>query len=508
MKPVLFATSATAEVLGKARAAVILIGSYDGSGNYGDIAQFDAALELVARLGPEVVVLPVLERDYLPNHLQLTSESGVTDSLALFFQGNGEPEDGLVPVGAPGQLAFGACYLYGGGYLNGSWGARKLAMLDAAENLLAAGGAGPPLHVASGLQVEPEWIESCAPTLSRFDLLGARDRRSQAALAAVGNGATVIEAGDDAIGVLGRLPASNRSSVDEESLRLNLHFAEHEWMGRDPDTVLDFYARFVAELSQLAGRPVSIQPLIAYLDGRIDERPASERLCHTCVELGAEVAEPLILRPTGLAEMAPQLGEATMTLSCSYHVAMTSLMLEVPALLIGDNAYYEQKAAGLVEDFELPPAFTATSAADPTATAAAIFPMLFEAKGRLELRGGLASGASRLRRRRAATETELLDRLGGGALTAFGGQVEELAERLRQRSAEPAALQAQVSELQTELEEQRRLAVESPLDAELRVQEAEARADEAQATLATALGSRSWRMTASLRRAGSLLRRR
>ena len=83
-----------------------------------------------------------------------------------------------MPVAAPVELAFGATYLYGGGYLNRLWGARKLAMLDAAQALLAAGGAAP-CRVARGLQVEgTDWIAaaSAAAGLAKFDLLGARDR--------------------------------------------------------------------------------------------------------------------------------------------------------------------------------------------------------------------------------------------------------------------------------------------------------------------------------------------
>ncbi len=42
----LFASPSTVRAIVEARTAAILIGSYDGSGNYGDIAQLDAALEL------------------------------------------------------------------------------------------------------------------------------------------------------------------------------------------------------------------------------------------------------------------------------------------------------------------------------------------------------------------------------------------------------------------------------------------------------------------------------
>jgi len=504
----LFATPASVQAIERARALVILVGGYDGSGNYGDIAQFDAAMELVARLGPGVLVLPVLERQYLAEHRKLKGGGGEAERPTLFFDpgGEGEHVDDLLPVAAPVDLAFGASYLYGGGYLNRLWGPRKLALLAAAEALLLAGGAAPSCRLSSGLQVEPEWVAELAASgssaLGRLDLLGARDGNSHRALAALGGSAPAVETGDDAIGLLGRLPAADAADGDGR-FRLNLHFAEHEWVTERPQAVLDFYTGFLAELGRLAERPLTVQPLIAYLDSRIDERLAMERFISACTAIGVEVAEPLVLRPAGLGAAAPLLSQARLTLSCSYHVALTSLMLEVPAVLIGDNDYYEQKAAGLRKDFGLPATFTVATSADPAASAAAVAPALLDD----ELHKSLAAGVRRLRQRRAASEVELLGRLGGAAASALADRLEERTERLRRHAAEPAALQERLGALQSETEELRRLVEESPLEAELRVQEAEARAEAAEATLAAALGSRSWRMAAPLRRVGSLMRR-
>jgi Polysaccharide pyruvyl transferase len=509
VRPTLFATPATAQALAETRAAVILVGGYDGSGNYGDITLLEAALELVERLGPGLVVLPLLERSFLADHRALAAE-GKWASRAIFFDPGGELEDDLLPLAAPPELSFGACYLYGGGYLNRAWGERKLAMLRAAEDLLEAGGTSEIYRLASGLQVEADWIaqldEADAAALRCFDFLGVRDSGSAEALEALDATTAVAHTADDAVGVLRRLPAPNGVAAANGNLHVNLHFAEHGWVSERPAAVLDFYAGLVAELGRLADRPVVAQPVIAYLDRRVDERAAVDRLSAACSALGAEMTEPLLLRPAALAEAAPRLREGAVTLSCSYHVALTSLMLEVPAVLLGDTPYYAQKAAGLLEDFELPPVFTPAAGADPVASARELAGPVLD--GATEFRRHLAGGAGRLRRRRTATETDLLGRLGGAAVTAFDGQVAELTERLRRRSAEPAELQARLSRQQTELEELRRLLSESPLDAELRVQEAEARAGEAQETLAELLGSRSWKLSAPLRRAGARLRRR
>lgn len=504
-RPTLFAPAATVRAVAQARAVVVLVGSYDGSGNYGDIAQFAAALELTERLGPGVLALPVLEREYLADH-RLLEQLGVAAPNALFFDPSDGCEDELQPVAAPVELASGAVYLYGGGYLNRNWGARKLAMLDASEALLAAGGVAAPARVASGLQVEPDWVAAGADTrLGRFDLLGARDAASRVALAEPGP-APAIATGDDAIGLLGCLPVGSGGG-SPDALRLNLHFAEHGWVSERPGAMLDFYAGLVPELGRLAGRPVVAQPLIAYLDSRVDERPGIERLRAALAAAGVELAEPIVLRPAGLAEAAPCLRQASLTLSCSYHVALTSLMLEVPAFLTGDNPYYEQKAAGLSLDFGLPPALTASAGTDPAAVAAALVTVLLDPDRNREMRAGLTAGAAGLRQRRHEFEVRLLSQLGGAAAAALAARLEEQSERLRQRSTEPAELSRRLTTQQTELEELREACAEPRLESELRLQAAQADADGAQAALATILQSRSWRLLSPFRRLRARLRR-
>lgn len=511
-RPTLFAPAATVSAVARARAVVVLVGSYDGSGNYGDIAQFDAALDLVERLGPGILALPVLEREYLAGHRELSADCGARPSHPLFFDPLGKPGDGLLPVAAPVELAFGAIYLYGGGYFNRHWGSRKLAMLDSADALLAGGGIATPYSLSSGLQVEPEWVAELGTgegrALRSCDLLGARDPSSRLALAALGPTATVVESGDDAIGLLGQLPSPDAAPAPGGRLLVNVHFAEHDWVSERPQALLGFCAGLLAELGRLTELPVLARPLIAYRDGRVDERPAIGRLREACSGLGVDVAEPQLLRPADLTAAAASLREASLTVSCSYHVALTSLMLGVPALLLADNPYYEQKAAGLRDAFDLPAAFVSASSADPVPRAGEIAAILLDAGRSTALRDGLAAGAGRLRRRRAATEAELLARLGAAATAALGERVDEQAERLRLRSAEPVELRGRLAECQTELEGLRPAAELPPLEAELRAQEAEARSAEAQAALATIVDSRSWRLMAPLRRLGALLRRR
>lgn len=145
----LAATPATLHALSEARATAVLVGSYDGSGNSDDIAQLDAALQLLEPLGPELLVLPVLERAHRGAYReQLTAFQSPPDH-ALFFDPEGSSEDDLLPVSAPPRLAAGVVYLYGGDCLDPSREQRVAAMARASTELLQAAG-DEPVRLGSG----------------------------------------------------------------------------------------------------------------------------------------------------------------------------------------------------------------------------------------------------------------------------------------------------------------------------------------------------------------------
>jgi hypothetical protein len=421
---------------------VVLIGSYDGSGNLGDIAQLDAAILLVERMGARA--LPVIEAVHLEAHRDL--RPALPDVLAF------DPDASL----AMPDVA--AVYLYGGGYLNPSWGARKLAMaravLDAAPDAVC---------VSSGLQVDAAWVAQLAPgdreLLARFAPFGVRDPLSAAALAPLG---PAEETGDDAVAVLPEPTGAAKRP------RVNVHIAEHGWVTQAPGAAAQRWLEAL-EAGQL------VQPLIAYHDPVTSEVPAAERFAAACREQGLEVAEPLLLRPETLADAAPVIESAQRTLSCSYHVALTSLLLGVPAQLASDNAYYEQKAAGLQTDFAGP------------------------------------DGVLAVRARRARAESALTARLARAAI-----------EGTQRRAVTIVELRAQLAQLRLELQSFERQATGPwiPADARLQVEQARATADRARAArageaarrrelearvaelerqLQVVYGSRSWRLTAPLR---------
>jgi hypothetical protein len=508
----LFATPATQRALSETRAAAILVGGYDGSGNFGDIAQLDATLRLLDPLGSELLVLPVVERVWRQGHRELLATFQTPPEHVVFFDPEYSGDDDLLPVAVPPNLAAGGIYLYGGGYLNPSWGERKLAMLRAAEDLLQSAGVSAAARVSSGLQADPAWLQALPPAdqalLGSFAVLGARDPLTARALADLGSAAVVVETGDDALGDIPLVTVASTAWGPPATLEVNLHFGEHDWVSGRPGELRDAALDLVQELGHQAGRPVRIRPLIAYLDGRIDERPAAAALGTEAARRGIEMAETRVLRPAELEAMLPELRQATATISCSYHVALTSLLLGIPTVVFADNPYYRQKAAGLVSTFGLPDFFVPTPGSQPANIATAILDV------DSPLRGEIFRGGRVLRRTRAKAETELLGRFAGGLLTEMATELGQLGERLRERSGEPAELRVKLTSLQTEAESLRQPAIEAAIvAAERRAERAEekmrlaaAEGAVAHARLAELLGSRSWRLGAPWRRIGAALR--
>lgn len=479
--PLLFAPPETVAAAAAADSVAFLVGSYDGSGNYGDVLQLDAALELLAPLEPGLLVLPVLERQFGAHHPDLARQMIRPPQHPVYFGSEGAADDGLVPLSI-GKLSSGVSYFYGGGYFNGLWGDRKLAMMRAAEALLAGAKPERIRRVGSGLQVESRWLAALSPSdaalLRAFELLGARDPRSGEVLARFGS-ALAPESGDDALGALGRLRPADPPG--DGPLRINVHYAEHDWMTASARPLRDFVADLSAELARTSGRQTIVRPLIAYLDPRVDERPAARRLGEACAERGVAVEDPLVLRPATLGSAAAVLGMASLTFTCSYHVGLTSLMLGLPTLMASHNPYYDQKTVGLKDAFGQPPEFVVGPDVDAEALARLLTKTALDPEAGRKLRVQLALDARRLRRRRAVAEADIFARV---ASTVAG-----IDEPAPQWTGAEANADRRVREAEGRSRK-----------AEERAAHAEVHAWNLEGQLARLVRSTSWRLTEPLRR--------
>ena len=120
----------------------------------------------------------------------------------------------LVAVEPPRQLRFAIYHLYGGGYLNRLWGARKVEMLRAAgvaprgERAAFAGFLREHRPKWSGSRDSIQPTCACsAPSNCSAPVTAARSRLCAGSAPL----APVLDTGDDAIGLLGSLPAASQT---------------------------------------------------------------------------------------------------------------------------------------------------------------------------------------------------------------------------------------------------------------------------------------------------------
>ena len=417
----LYMSAETGRELAERPAAAFLIGGYDGCGNYGDIAQLEAALQLLADLGDGAFALPLVDLRYLESHrrrsLAPTPNFDPARVLAFSLGGADSTEAaanlGFVPASLPEEISRTVTYLYGGGYLNSRWASRMLMMIEAVEALAARAGVAQHEMISSGLQIEPRWALGLGPEakglLAGLRQVGVRDEHSaQAAIHFTDGERTpaVLRSGDDAVGVLESLvEAASSPRPISSDLVLNLHLCSHAWVTDDAERLLSWLQAFILALAECSDRRLRLQPVIAYEDDRISERPTLERFLPGLVARDA-AAPPIVLARPEAAETASTLAAAELTVATSYHVALSSLLAGIPAILVCENDYYSQKAQGLARDFALPPALFPSPGLEPREAASAVLRALADADGPLR-RESLTERAREVLSRRRAAESEL-----------------------------------------------------------------------------------------------------
>lgn len=354
--PSIWATPTDRKRLLDAESVLFLVGGYDGSGNYGDILQLATAIETVGRLPGSPLAVPIVERETHGHHSELMRRYGkefATAAFACFHDREDEPDDGLIEITPPETgLPTVLVYIYGGGFMNSWWGARKAAHVEVAEQLLRGGSL--PV-VASGLQVEETAIAPGSPghgLLSRASWIGVRDVDSlnYVRRQIPGVAGRVELAGDDSTPFLVHQPAAPGPVV-------NLHLNDGTWISNEPQSLPGKVVALVRGLGLASEEPLELQPVIAYEDPRISERRIVSRLLEQrgseLEEAGLLVTEPLDVLEDAIDNDLAAFRRARLTVSCSYHVTLTSLLTGIPAVFFAQNDYYAQKAAGLRDLFQL-----------------------------------------------------------------------------------------------------------------------------------------------------------
>lgn len=443
--------------LAEAEAALFLIGGYDGSGNYGDVLQLATAFETANRLSGAPLAVAVVEREMLAHHSELARRYAQRFGgavFAFFEDGGDRPEDGLEELPPGIGPAESLLYIYGGGHLNGWWGARKAAHAAAAERLAG----GRPLPVAaSGLQVDEVAVEPGGPAhelLARASWIGVRDGESlELVRRHMPRGAGHLDlAGDDAVPFLRPQHVAAGSVV-------NLHLNDGVWVSEEPEATQRRIVTLLCELGKAAGEPLELQPVIAYEDPRVSERrlisTLLERYGDRLEDAGLVPVEPVDVLEDALGNGLARFARARLTVSCSYHVTLTSLLAGVPAVLLAENDYYEQKAAGLRDLFQLDAGLVGVrgTAADASVAVEA----LMDGPARNALLAHLQEHSrqvvERFDRGRAALSAEIVEalRLRHDEIQAMRTPLRSRVSRLLRRPSPPPAPPAIPAELREQI---------------------------------------------------------
>lgn len=332
--------------LSAARAAIVLVGSYDGSGNFGDLLQTREAIRRVLAARFEgLAVAVVVEAEYAAGSMW---SDGLLGDVVVLEYSDVAPEEHVVGFLPCSTMV----YLTGGGYINGYWGNRHLQHLSTVVQLV--GGDGRPISriIASGLQVSrydelwrwTPWFVQCRPLM-------VRDPDSAGLLVELDPAIEASDLGDDA------LDALLEFAIDPAPRCVNVHINTESYSAADRDERVAWFADALSHISAAHGALVC-RSLIAFDDDRIDEWVVADELVAAWSSAGAGVGRssiefdrvslPRLVRDGGRLELG-SLG----TLTCSYHVGLLSLVSGVPTLLLADNDYYEQKMRGLAATFGL-----------------------------------------------------------------------------------------------------------------------------------------------------------
>ena len=203
---------------------------------------------------------------------------------------------------------------------------------------------------------------------------------------------------------------------------VNLHLNAGDWVSDEPEAMIGRMVAILRRVGETSSHPLQLQPVIAYEDDRISEArlisEMVERYGQDLEQAGLTPVRPLNVLADATENGLARFRRARLTVSCSYHVAMTSLLAGIPTMLLAENRYYAQKAAGLRNLFELDGGLVGVegSAADLEAAAA----VLRDGPARAELVDQIRAGAARMVERsdagRADVRAALAKALDGGVL--------------------------------------------------------------------------------------------
>jgi polysaccharide pyruvyl transferase WcaK-like protein len=201
--------------------------------------------------------------------------------------------------------------------------------------------------------------------LRETEVLGTRDARSLEVATLMGAKYATFS-GDDALGLLLESARHTPTASMSASGVINVHVSTESYVtpnsARRLDVVVDILGR-LAQRSEVS----QINLIVAFGDERISERDVATQ---TAAMIGGmtelrRASVDVVDITRRLLSGESVLPAAQFCVSSSYHVALSSIVAEVPTVLMWSGDYYREKAEGLAELFDLPPELLLDDRSDP-----------------------------------------------------------------------------------------------------------------------------------------------
>lgn len=343
-----YADEATRRALRETQPSVVLVGSFMGYPNFGDILQLKGALRRHRAAGREPLLVIDIDAPTDAGYLDRVRRNfGVRTIVLASVHPLLAAPFGWERLESPPRVP--TLHLYGGGFLNPLWGEFVLSLVEGTHAAF-----GVERYVVSGQQVDPAFAPAMQAHFARCPavLAGGRDPTSAQVLAGCG-----VPAGysfDDAAECMADLAAS-LSGAPEHGSHALVHLNASGYTRSDDEAA--HLETLRERLTMLRGHVGSAPFTLA--QAYTDRRTASIVDTLGVVQLLDETFPLREYRVLHLDRLALDLDRPdrrldaslgtrpTIALSSSYHVSMLAVLLGVPCWMERRNAYYHQKCSGL-----------------------------------------------------------------------------------------------------------------------------------------------------------------
>ncbi len=331
------------------RRRVLLVGSYLGFPNFGDILQLKGAIRFHRQhTGLEPTVLLSTDAITGPDFVEHVRAAFAIEEVVFWSPDRADFSDVGLSLFTD-DLPIGHAHIYGGGFFNRYWGAGMAEQAREALTRFAITSC-----VVSGQQVDPQFADDLVALLEDLPivLVGCRDALSVDLLRSRGVAAeySFDDASEQVHALAPRLVHDDGIEVEHPTVLVHMNASAYT-AESDVDEV-SLFAGMLDDVVTTVGAGVKAIVLQAYTDQRVHEvvdtlGVISQLEHHFPFPSYGVIHLDHLAMMSDVDHVGPvDIGVApsrSLAISSSYHVAMLCAAMGVPCWLRARNDYYEQK---------------------------------------------------------------------------------------------------------------------------------------------------------------------